>query len=728
MEIKGNTMDYNDLLGLFPQCDGPNLLPFEVQSSDFCYVTEPNPRFTTPTFRLETATTLGVSPSVVLLSAPAAMGKSAVAKALAYELQAPLWNLSKFTLGEGTLTGIPRRYFGSTKFNVIENGLRSGSFLYILDALDEARARPGHGFESFLEDLCEETRDVRTRACAALLGRTEASGWAALYFEENDVPFVHYSIDFFGRNKSEEFIDKYLDHVASVRGSQSHHRNQRNNFISARDHLFSRTCEVLGVDAEENAVDWTDPQVREFIGYAPVLEVLSDFLDDTNYYRLRQQMSDLGDSFDIVEPEHAAWQFLRDVVSGLLHREQRKLLDPFRDEVSDEARAENWNDWELLYTVDEQCERVLCHSLQLPAPTLPEGLPARIRQPYTDAIEISDHAFMRDEYDFTNVVFRDYLYAWAFRKGSRSVTDAVKSRLIEDGYKSSPLLAHFYLTTEQGEEPQAIDAQYLGYVYESLLSKESISRQILFMLEWSDSGSLHAALGFGDAGNSDLSFSVSNTGGTILFPRFLRDADIVFPGQVCLGRPGSHFDLGPAVRIVCDELQTSAPQIRVSIISDDSGDVIIEADHYNQSGGSPPQVLVRGEGRGGALLVNWSNMAHPWAQYQYSFPSQSRDARLTDAVNRFVSILAPFRGRRFGGLTRARKLIDNRPVGRTPMGRAMLVHLLSEGILRVDGRLYRLDLERLGELGVTWHTLSRRETPEGLIQFLNQFLAQNPTV
>ena len=241
----------------------------------------------------------------------------------------------------------------------------------------------------------------------------------------------------------------------------------------------------------------------------------------------------------------------------------------------------------MLYTGDEQCERVLCHSLQLPAPTLPGGLPARIKQAYADAIEISDHAFMRDELDFANVVFRDYLYAWAFRKGSCSVRDAVKLRLVEDGYKASPLLAHFSLTTERDKEPQAIDAQYLGYIYESLLSKESISRQILFMLERNDSGSLHAALGFGDAGNSDLSFSVSNAEGTILFPRFLRDADIVFPGQVCLGRPGSHFDLGPAVRIVCEELHTSASQIRVSITSDDSGDVIIEADHYNQNGGSP---------------------------------------------------------------------------------------------------------------------------------------------
>ena len=719
---------YKEILNLFPRCSGPNTFPFGLQSPDFCYVTESNTRFTTPTFKLETTETLGVSPSVVLISAPAAMGKSAVARALAYDLQAPFWNLAKFTLGEGTFTGIPRRHFGGSKFNDVEARLRSGSFLYILDALDEARARPGQGFEAFLLDLCEEAYHIRPQACAVLLGRTEASGWAALYLEENEVPFVHYSIDFFSRDKSEEFIDKYLDHLALTQERQTHHRIQRDNFTRARNDLFSRVCEVLGAEATDSADDWPDSLVREFAGYAPVLEVLSDFLDDTNYFRLRQQMSSFGDNLDLVEPQHAAWQFLRDVVSGLLIREQGKLLSPLKEEILNEARSKNWADWDRLYTSDEQCERVLCHSLKLPSPVLPEGVPPKIRQAYTDGIQISDHAFVKDEIDFTNVVFRDYLYAWALRKGSNGVKDAVERRLIEDGYKTSPLLAHFYLTADKGEEPDAISAQYLGYVYESLLSKESLSREVLFMLEWSESGRLSAAFGFGAAGNADLSFFVSDSSGMITFPRFLRDAEIEFPGQVNLGRLGSHFDLGPAVRISCEEFRTSASEIRVAIASGDASDIIVEADQYSPEVAPPVDILVRDDGQGGALLVNWPDVAHPWDQYQFSFPSRSNDPRLKDAINRFVSILAPFRGRRFGGLARSKALIDNRPVGRKPMGQAMRKHLLQEGILRVDGRLYTLDLDRLGELGVTWHTLSRREIPDGLVQFVNEFLAQNPTV
>ena len=721
-------INYDELLNLFPRCNGPSTLPFEVSTQDFCYVTESNPRFTAPTFRLQAEHAASAPPSVVLLSAPAAMGKSAVAQALAHDLQAPLWNLAKFTLGEGTFTGIPRRLFGGNRFNDVEARLRAGSFLYILDALDEARARPGQGFESFVLDLCEEAHHVQTGACAVLLGRTEASGWAALYLEENEIPFVHYSIDFFSRGKSEEFIDKYLDHLAGSKGRQIHHRNQRDNFTSARNGLFTRVCEVLGCEPEDNATDWTDTLVREFAGYAPVLEVLSDFLDDTNYFRLRQQMSTFGDKLDLVEPQHAAWKFLRDIVSGLLTREQGKLLNPLKAGTATEAQFENWDDWSSLYRSDEQCERVLCHCFKLPSPTLPEGLPPRIRQAYNDAIKISDHAFIRNEIDFTNVVFRDYLYAWSLHSGSQSVRDAVEQRLAGDEYKTSPLLAHFYLTPREGNDPEAVSAEYLGYVYESLLSKESLSREVLFMLDVSEDGNISAAFGFGDAGRADFSFPVVNWRGAITFPRFLRDAEIEFPGQIKLGRVGHHFDLGPAVRISCSEFQTAASQIRIAITSGDASDIIVEAEQYIGESTVPTEVVIRDDGQGGSLLVDWPDVTYPWDQYQFNFPTRSDDPRLKEAVNRFVSILAPFRGRGFGGLTRAKALIDNRPVGRKPMGGAMLEHLLREGILRVEGRLYSMDLERLGELGVTWHTLSRREIPVGLTRFLNDFLAENPRV
>ena len=74
------TIEYGQLLDLFPRCDGSNTFPCELQTPDFCYVTEANLRFVAPTFRLESTTAGRASPSVVLISAPAAMGKSVVAR------------------------------------------------------------------------------------------------------------------------------------------------------------------------------------------------------------------------------------------------------------------------------------------------------------------------------------------------------------------------------------------------------------------------------------------------------------------------------------------------------------------------------------------------------------------------------------------------------------------------------------------------------------------------
>jgi hypothetical protein len=60
------------------------------------------------------------------------------------------------------------------------------------------------------------------------------------------------------------------------------------------------------------------------------------------------------------------------------------------------------------------------------------------------------------------------------------------------------------------------------------------------------------------------------------------------------------------------------------------------------------------------------------------------------------------------------------------MGQTLHQHLINEGILIVDGRLYRLDLERLSDLRVTWQTLMRREMSAELRDFLAAFLHRHP--
>ena len=713
------TVAFSDLLSLFPVCDGPSSFPFETDCRHFRYEIKENRRFVPPTLRVINEPPKGKAPSVVVISASAAVGKTTVAQTIAYRLQAPLWDLSQFTLGDGTFTGIPRRCFGSTAFNSVETRMRSGSFLYVLDALDEARAKSSQGFEAFLLDLCNETRSEKPKASLVLFGRTESCVLASLYLETMEVGFAHYSIDFFSRPQAETFIDEYLHRRAKHDHRLVSYQAQRPNLIRVRNSMFSNVCRLLS-DNPEDTESWNEELVREFVGYAPVLEVLADFLYVPNYRKLEQQMAEFPNDL-YPKSQHPAWKFLLDVVIRLLDREKDKLVDAFRPSV--ETEIDGWNAWNTLYGRDEQCERVLCSSFGLDSPTRPQHLPVEIRSAYEDAINIFDHAFVKDEHFFTNVVFRDYLYSWALKHGSTAVTETTKSVLAGNEYRSSPLLAHFYITAETDDDGGFAESEHLGHVYESLLSKELVSRQVRFTLKPVDRDRFLAGFAFGESGVADISFPVVGAGQTLVFRRFLRNADITFRGQVSFGLPDAHFDLGPAVRVKCDVLRTSASEFQVITDRNDGGDVVLESNQYSPEGGVPPDPLVvKGDG---TLYVNWPDMAFPWVRYQFvPDPPDIDHSLLTEAFQHFASILAPFRGRGFGALARARPLIDNRPVGSTALGQAIRDHLIDEDILLVRGDLYILNQDRLRELNVTWRDLQLRRMSDELREFLTTFLDQ----
>lgn len=425
------TIAFGDILSFLPECDGPNTFPFLRDSSDFRYVLNENSCFVAPTLRVEREPPEGKTPSVILISAPAAVGKSTVAEALGYLTQAPLWNLAKFNLGHGTFSGIPRRFYGGEQFNEVEKRLRAGNFLFILDALDEARAKKPDFFESFLEELCEEAQSTRPKTSLVLLGRTEASTWASIYLEDSGVPFAQYSINFFDRPQAEEFVDNFLDLVAEKEEKEPFHRDrhQRSNFVETRDLLFSRVYKVLEVAS--TAEPWQEAVVLEFLGYAPVLEVLAKFLWHPNYHKFKNQISELGAHLYATDPSRA-WKFLRQIVTDLLEREHDKTVKPLKERLVTEANAVGWDDWDSLYRHDEQCERVLSHVLKL-RPSLPsENLPVKIQQAYSETLKscIGDHAFLKDECEFTNVVFRDYLFVWALRMGPVAIKERVESWLV----------------------------------------------------------------------------------------------------------------------------------------------------------------------------------------------------------------------------------------------------------------------------------------------------------
>src|SRR5439155_21800782 len=128
----------------------------------------------------------------------------------------------------------------------------------------------------------------RPRPIIVLCGRAETISWVSMYFEERNVPAALLRLEFFDGPMAAEFIDKRLDDKRRRDGARPGHRMQRPAFEEAREELFRLVYDLLRADAES---PWGNSTVREFLGYAPVLVALADYLDNQNWVLLRNQIA-----------------------------------------------------------------------------------------------------------------------------------------------------------------------------------------------------------------------------------------------------------------------------------------------------------------------------------------------------------------------------------------------------------------------------------------------------
>jgi hypothetical protein len=145
---------FSELVTLLPRgddllADAAKKLPTGVS-----WVENSNPCFVEPDLEIQQPIEVGRT-SVVILSAPGAVGKSTVAAQIASAARAFLWDLSKFQVGSRTFAGTILELYGFVSTGV-QKRLREGNFLFVLDALDEAEVRAGsQNFEAFIRDLAE---------------------------------------------------------------------------------------------------------------------------------------------------------------------------------------------------------------------------------------------------------------------------------------------------------------------------------------------------------------------------------------------------------------------------------------------------------------------------------------------------------------------------------------------------------------------------------------------
>jgi len=663
---------------------------------------------------------------VLLISAPAAVGKTTVAAALAASTGAPLWSLTEVQVGSNSFVGGLLRAFGADKFGDIVDSLRQAKAILILDALDEAHLRAGiDNLEAFVKDLAGAVKGPGTRPSIVLLARVETAAVVELMLQMQGLEPTNARLEYFDEPAARRFLDiRLTSHWTHLGRTPPVHRQNPGAYRQAVDGVFAFMYECFGSTAED---PWLGGNVRSFLGYAPVLEAIADYLAVDNLQSIVGELVEARARSSVPDASVAGgpWSFLAQVIDRMVERERGKVIDSSLRLVLHQRAADvGFGSWGELYDRNEQLDRVLRRffAVSLFSDQMPV-IPQKLRDEYERAREpmADQHPFLTDARGFANLVFQEYAFAWALTSGSASVRTAVRAALRSGRFLPSPLLGRFLLGSSPRDDSglPIIAPEDVGLLYDALAAASARSGELLLWVVSSDGDGTFGEVSRDD-GSEELAFNVMAGEAPLSFWRRLSNADISVQGGVVLGMAGQSFALGPDVTIDTDLIDTPASEY-VILGGEDS---FVRIDAVAQVAASAEtQLKVYSDG---VFEVAWEGMIHPW--YPFASEPWEQQPELEAPFEHLVSIVRMFRKHGRDKYARKKELIDNVVVGRrvsdrSTEARRLANYMVARGVLSDAGGLYFLDLS---QLGMSWTDVTAHRMTPASEAFLTAFALANP--
>jgi hypothetical protein len=146
-------MELPELLALVNSKSASAALPVAASNNAFYYPREHLREFVAPTMRPKEGSPAGSK--VVVISAAGAVGKTTLAREVAFRSGAPYWDLSEQgPVGQHSLIGALGVTFGTSALPKLTQQLQAGGLCVVVDAFDEARVKVTEsGFEAFVNDI-----------------------------------------------------------------------------------------------------------------------------------------------------------------------------------------------------------------------------------------------------------------------------------------------------------------------------------------------------------------------------------------------------------------------------------------------------------------------------------------------------------------------------------------------------------------------------------------------
>lgn len=612
---------------------------------------------------------------ILLVSAPGAVGKSTLAKQIAFETGGVFVDLAKADpVGGNTLSG-----------GLVKSGLfaawESQRTALLIDSLDEARLRvTQESFEAFLADVVDLSKDRNVPI--VLFGRTGAIQEAWLVLEVSGAKTAVLEIGYYDKNDAVEFVDAIL---RSKRPDSPHAATER----AAIKILLDRLGDQAGGDG------------KRFAGYAPVLQVVADRVaGEPNASALIAQIEQGGEPITLYR-----------VAETILSRERQKL-ETLQLEDS-ELRG-------LLYSHDEQLDRLVARVYGSAPPDLP-AMDAKDAQTYDRALQtwVPEHPFLDGRDKPSSAVFEAVITASALQFGP--VAEAAERELAK-GAAANPFLAEFY-PKERDDSAYLLPPDHIGIVYASIRAGLSLGdhASLLVNADEDEDADLNAeveiTLARRDDGTAKVLRFKSPANGPIRLGFHLEDIEIDAPHSSIEIGSGSEAILVAPISITCNELNISATSLVVERPSSvELGDVALEAQHYTGASMTSVPTL-----RGGvSLSVSWPTAkSHPWTSFATT-PSVVNDPRIEEGLRRFRRFAISFRSHSKGALARFQDKIDHYRMTKDT-GQAILDALIKEGVIELKGPMYFLDPEALAEkTGTTYADAIARRFSSKTLDFIRR--------
>lgn len=619
--------------------------------------------------------------SIILVSAPGAVGKSTLARQIACETGSVYVDLARTDpVGGNAVSG------GLVKAGIYSEW-QSQSTALLIDGLDEARLRvTQEAFEAFINDIAHiaNGRSVPT----VLFGRTGSVQDAWLMLSNANTGFSVLEIGYYDLEASVDFAD------ARVREKCTNDQH-----ASVRRRAVRSLLERLRAETSNDG--------DRFGGYAPVLQAVADRVaKETNPAALISQVE-----------SGAQPVTLQTVVSAILERERGKLDGmPFEEPTLSDS----------LYRPQEQLDRLSARVYGMPVPPLPAMKP-NDAQSYSNALEswVAEHPFLDGGRGASSAVFAAVIAAHALRN-PKSAEVACQKELAR-GAAANPFLSEFYLPQQADTASFHLPPEHIGIVYSSLRARLSLGDSASLVVEAPEGATeeealraeVEISLARREPGRQRvLRFDTEQTG-TLKIGAYVEDVELIVPHSRVEVGPGAEAALIAPVNIQCGELAITASKVIAECPpSYTDAAVYLEAGKFEGTKIESIPIL-----RGNvALTVIWpQSQAHPWTSFSIT-PPKVPDARLDEALRRFRRFVTAFRSHSKGSLARYQHKIEHERMTKG-MGTAVLKLMIESKVLSLSGSMYFLDPKRLGaEAGVSYADCMARRFGDKAIKFVERAL------